>query len=88
MRWPDSALRVHELAYQVDFFDLRPLITSLSFAWFVLTATGMIQDRVVRVTMNHKGDLGLSGSVELTSDRFDVWHDGGILIPPPPAAVR
>ena len=62
-------------------FSFSALIASLSFAWLALTATGMIHGRVIRVTMNHEGgDLDLSGSLELHSRGFDVWHDGSILL--------
>jgi hypothetical protein len=43
------------------------LIASLSFAWIALTITGMIPNHPAKVIVDHNGDIGLGGSVELES---------------------
>lgn len=63
-------------------FSVAALIASLSRAWLALTATGMIHGRVPRVTIENRGDLGVSGGLELRNESgdFHIWHDGRILI--------
>jgi hypothetical protein len=47
--------------------SISALIASVSFAWLALTTTGMIPNYSAKVTVYHKGDIGLGGSVELES---------------------
>jgi hypothetical protein len=58
--------------------SISALIASLSFAWIALTITGMIPNYAARVTVYHKGDIG----VELHSGfgDFEITHSGSVQI--------
>jgi hypothetical protein len=54
---------------------------ALSLAWIALTITGTIPHPTV--TLDHTGDVGLSGKVRLTTSDlggFDINHSGDIEI--------
>jgi hypothetical protein len=49
-------------------FSFSALITSLAFAWLVLSTTGLVHGRSPRVTLEHKGGLDMSGGLELGNE--------------------